>query len=301
MTFSQDGSTFAGAVHAGFVDTYRIGGDRISRVLHHASLSRRLRRVSSLALSPDGELLATAGNDGLIRIWESKSGHNMRVIQHSKGAERRESVAEIDFSTDGKWLASLGGDKVRIWKVETGEPNPQWGVADHISAEGISFISNGELVAYYGDTVEYWEVESGRRERRLSTPGKVLAVGRSGIAALSGIQDSGGGSLKLWDLSGHEMVQRIEYSLDPGRVAALSPEGRYVATVRTTSTDITYDVEGLPIYNEWSDLYVWDIQSGEKVFSKSSRLGDGDAEFGPGGLLSFGVDKGMASIWRLPL
>src|SRR5690242_12786732 len=108
------------------------------------------------------------------------------------------------FDPRGRRLATVGHDTLRLWWVATGEPILAPVEHRTSSMAGIVFFdARGERVATFqrgddGPGLTWWDVESGRPERRVAGPGPVLSVShdRRFVAALHG----GRSQLRVWDV-----------------------------------------------------------------------------------------------------
>ena len=64
-------------------------------------------------------ILVTAGYDHTIRFWEALSGICSRTIQHTDS-----QVNRLCISPDKKYIAAAGNQHVRLYDVNSTNPNP---------------------------------------------------------------------------------------------------------------------------------------------------------------------------------
>jgi G protein beta subunit-like protein len=64
-------------------------------------------------------ILVTAGYDHTIRFWEALSGICSRTIQHADS-----QVNRLSISPDKRYLAAAGNQHVRLYDVNSNNPNP---------------------------------------------------------------------------------------------------------------------------------------------------------------------------------
>jgi len=254
VAYSPTGQFVATAGDAGVV---RVWDPRTGRTW--AVLLGNTRRVLGVAFSPDGGTIATAGADGAVRLWELPVG----MIEGARRSLDRfpfipSSVAGVDlekplrlenavtladthqsevncvaFSPDGRWLVSGGEDRmIRWWNLSGWKPtNPSIAVAGAAAAcaatltaaaaEGKPVWEHRALVAHPGGVLSLSFAASGR----------FLASGGGGSGA-----GGGGGQAALWAADGSELIRSLGSHADAVRAVALSPQGKYVATVSNGST-----------------------------------------------------------------
>ncbi|MGH7168723.1 MAG: WD40 repeat domain-containing protein [Gemmataceae bacterium] len=150
----------------------------------------------SAVFMADGKTLATVGHAQCIRIWDRDTGKLVRRVKLSAFSGASRFSTDPRFSADGKTLI-LG-----MW--------------DH--------------------TIRFLDTTSGAEKRKLSFPKRgnvrALEVSRDGktLAALHG------GKLVVWDVSSgkprHEFKGLDKVLIPPGRLLALTPDGKQLALPR---------------------------------------------------------------------
>ena len=147
------------------------------------------------------------------------------------------------FSRDGKWLAAgckLGG--VKIWDTATGRqlPVPNWDGRDTVLC--VAFHPAKPILAvctpHAEDGISIWNVDPLHEMQRLEghrSQVSSCAWGPDGSFLVStGWKD---GTVRLWDMTSPK-PQSKAIALGPIEIlgAALSPDGRYLATANADGT-----------------------------------------------------------------
>ena len=221
VTISLDGSRLASAGLDGKVHVWDIRSDPPVQLC-------RLPGTAGAALSPDGKLLLTGGPEGLVLLYDLVSGKPIREYHGHRG-----DVYRAVFSRDGKRVATgtragSGSAEVRIWNLATGQSLHTFPVPSH-RVEGLSFSSDGKMVAVAHGRAQIWDVASGRLLQTLGNTSPVLSVAFS-----PDCQELAAGSadrtLRFWgvtDGTEHRILRGHR-----GRVSCLAfdPTGRVLAS-----------------------------------------------------------------------
>jgi len=230
IAFSPDGKALAGADGKG-IRLWDIQTAALRRVLSVAE-----HWPSKVAFSPNGSTLASGGEgsgQGEVVLWNARKAEPTKRLVVPEAA-----VNAVAFSLDGAHLASASGDKIRLWRVETGELLQTW-TGDAGLAASVAFSPDGGTLASgsgevsYGGEVTLWDVRTGKMKRRLK--GHKEPVHSVCFSPIGNLLASGdlNGAVKLWDSStGRNLVtfQTVSW----GKVAetvtgwlAYTPEGYY--------------------------------------------------------------------------
>jgi WD40 repeat protein/tRNA A-37 threonylcarbamoyl transferase component Bud32 len=229
-----------------------------------------LQGTSALAYSSDGRQLASGGADGTIKTWEASTGKLLGTIRAHGNA-----VTGVAFSPDGRLLASSSWDRsAKVWEAATGQLLHTLSGHDR-EASRVAFSPDGQLLASssWDQTIRLWDPATGKEVhclRWLSLPGRVDPIesltfhpdGKHLAAAPDPY--GGGGEVKVFDLEtglavhslgGHVYgIFQVVFSRDGRRLASCSCDG---------------------------GLKVWDVATGQELFSYQNRTGRPPGSEGP--------------------
>lgn len=248
-------------------------------------------KVQAIAFEPAGDRLVSAGEDGVIRLLDSEIGQLLGEMTVPEG-----TVDTLAFSGDGALLAGAGSDKiVRIWNVGSLTPLRIFqGHTDRVRA--VAFSLDGKRMASGGDdrTVRLWDVERGEAISVLYGHSDIvrgLAFSLNGdvLVSTSG-GTTGNNSVRTWAVNPLEDRFKLEPHGNTVRWAAISPDGRWLATacddgqvrvwdgengallrvinahgIRVRTVAFSHDSSRLVSAGDDHMVRVWEVSSGEKL------------------------------------
>jgi WD40 repeat protein len=228
---------------------------------------------TGLVFSPDGKVLAAvmgrdAARPGRVAFWDAATAEPGRVVD----APAHVAVAEGVFSPDGRtfvWLGTLG--TAAAVEVATGREVATWRTA----RRGLAFApGGGELIAAGLGRIQFLDSAAGTETRpAVAAPG--LSGGRVAATGSRGRRVSADGSYLATARKGVVGVWSVATGRQAGpggqfpagvSAAALSPDGRTVATFADVSAEVA----------------LWDAATGEPIRVLAAGSNPDDRCFGLG-------------------
>jgi WD40 repeat protein/serine/threonine protein kinase/class 3 adenylate cyclase len=199
--------------------------------------------------SPDGRRIATASEDRTARVWDAATGEPVTAPLRCK---TKALVYNAVFSPDSRWvLTGQENEAAEIWDASTGELVLTMPHETPVS-EALFSPAGRSVATISGEFVRFWNPatgkETGPRLHIASYYGSSLQFSADGRRILA----VAGESAQVWDTTTREPIspflKHYNPNPDPYHLAALSPDGRWVATAGNESS-----------------VRVWDATTGEPV------------------------------------
>jgi RNA polymerase sigma factor (sigma-70 family) len=178
------------------------------------------------AFSPDGKLFASLFEARGVALWDVATGKELRRLGPRPGY----GVSSLLFADDGKTLVSCA-DVTRFWDVGTGREVRQLALPPR-SAKHALFSPDGKTLATWGDNKLHL-VDPATRRERAGPAGHPTTVNSASLSADGRrlVTTCFGDAARVWDVTtGRQVLELPPRSEDCYAAAALSPDGRLVAT-----------------------------------------------------------------------
>jgi WD40 repeat protein len=273
LSFSRDGKTLVSAGGDGNIQLWDVETGEVRQ-----TLIGHTNAIYKAVFSPDEKLLASSSRDATARIWDVATGRELYKLSGYRCA-----VKTVVFSPNGEMLASTGNDGIlKLWNVKTGKelrslihtdsPNVDNGIYS------VVFSRNGKKIyASNGDgTISEWETATGNETRNWKAHDTgVFALAFTldyRVLASNGYFDY---TVKLWDTSNWRVIRTLANKKTEGwqekvQAIAFSPNGKLIAI-----SEVGFDIK-LKQY-AYNRTNVWDVKTGEKLFTVSGHKFDIDA------------------------
>lgn len=209
--------------------------------------------VASLVFSPNNKYLASSTFNSSIIIWDVNSGKKICQLKDSFDYSHSHSLT---FGPDGYHLALSSMSDIHIWNINSGicERNlsGHWGEVLSLcySNDGKRIVSGS-----VDNNVRIWDV--GSLGRILTLEGHTntiqsISYNKTGTMVISSSNDK---TVKIWNSNTGECVKTL-YLPYKIRTAALSPDGKYVATLKIFSNEIL----------------IWNVKTGNVIMKLEGPL-----------------------------
>ncbi len=256
--------------------------------------------VTAVAFSPDGQTALSSSDDTTLIAWDVGTG---RVIRRFGGHQN--AVTDATFHPDGDVVLSVGADlSLRSWSLATGEETHRTEFLVGPASVAITPDGRTALVSIAVD-LRQWDVGRWEESGRLGGHGmgeqtadiNAIAIGPGGRLAISAGSD---GTLRVWNLAGHNEVRRFDTDGTDINGVAVDPDSTRVLTGLLSGETTLWDAadgrvirrfggEGFPVSpdcvdfgphgTDWAlvcaedafgdtgatSLILWDLSTGEEV------------------------------------
>lgn len=261
-------------------------------IVEFANLGGHEQGLVSAVFSPEGRYLTLGSKDFHVNIWDVSSGNSLAKLSGFNSWP-----ATVAYSPDGQYLATEDYDKIRLWKVPTGEP---FSVLSECSGPFAFSPDGNHLVAKYkpsegGYQLKIWSFPACELKKTLTAHDKLIkhvAWSSDGKLFASSSDD---GTLKLWNGESGELVRQMEVEGKAG-LFSFSPDGSYLAAI-CGSDPSSFFKPAL--------VMLWEVSTG-KLVTKIEGFDKGlePIAFSPNGkYLATGERESAgakASLWEIP-
>ena len=206
-------------------------------------------------ISPDGSKLALATQNGGTRIIDAHTGQNIAVLQAQNGY-----LAGLEFSPDSQLILNHNGGAAAglgVWEVASGNQIAvlqTQRVGNDVSAAEFSPDSRQVITAEANQTARIWQVGDPKPLVSIAQPDSLnLETASHSITPdrqLVVVNGKAGG-IEVWNINTGQKTQQF-----PGSQPALSPDGKLVLAINSTSGQL------------------WDITTGKLTGELRGHTGD---------------------------
>jgi WD40 repeat protein len=260
--FSADGRRVATASLDGTARMWDVSEGWLAALPRQAAVDR-------LSFSDDSKYVITTAADGTPQVFEARTG---QLVSKSGGEAEAGALPGAKFSPDDQWLQSLSDNgppsflsatadgrsilaamrtTAGVWDVATGkrlallDGHTGWVTSASFAADGVRAAT-----ASTDQTVRVWALNTGATLAVLPHPDGVTEVafprgpdnrGSTGPIADFVLTTAPNGTVRVWDVGVERTIMQLP---GPGGViAAISPDGKLVATARDDGVVETYACE----------------------------------------------------------
>jgi WD40 repeat protein len=310
VTFSPDGSQLLTVPARGPVGLWDpTTGESL------ASLEGSTGRVRSAVFSPDGSRVLTTSVDGTVRSWEAApAGLTLDTPRPSVAAAfspRGDRAATADRSGATYLVDAANGERIAALGRTKRYPPSQYSDS-FVRLPNLRFNPGGSLLvgSAAGGEARVWTAESGEPVATLGAGATADAIPVPGDKRVLIVEEKPYGTVEVWDIRSERLERRVTTGPEFGPTAAVSPNGRRLATFG--SSGMIWNLEGDPlldrpmtgaggriVYAKFSPdggrlvtvdrqgpVRLWNVESGRQIWEvESEALGQLPVSFSDDGSL----------------
>ncbi|HWO25377.1 MAG TPA: AAA family ATPase [Kofleriaceae bacterium] len=227
-----------------------------------ATLQGHVDFVRACAVTPDGRRVVSASHDTTLKVWDLETGQAVATLQGHGTI-----VNACAVTPDGRRVVSAShGRPLTVWDLETGQAVATLqGHTDSVFACAVTPDGRRVVSASHDTTLKVWDLAAGQAvatRQGHAQPVKVYAVAPDGRRVVAASSDS---TFKVWDLETGQVIATLQGHAEHVTACAVTPDGRRVVWV---SSDETFS-----FYQTFSDVKVWDLETGHAVAILQSHAG----------------------------
>lgn len=262
--------------------------------------------ITSITVSPDGQKVAMVAGGGVISIWDVKEWKEALRIAPSTAPGIASVVRSISFCSKKDLLIS-GTDSgiVQVWDLTTGKEVARREYDGQVFITSCAPNNNWVISGMHQfgtiGTIDVWDIENKQQIYSLDVEASINIISTNSDGSIAAV--AGNKRITVWDIQSGKILANIldplntdPYSSIGITALALSQDGKYVAAGEGYAWG-TSTVPRIPI---GGNIFVWDVETGNKVVQMNQTDEILDLEFSPDGrnLLSGSYD-GSAVVWSI--
>ncbi|CDW51951.1 target of rapamycin complex subunit lst8 [Trichuris trichiura] len=202
-----------------------------------ADVADNLTQLQSLKVPEkpeDRSILASGGYDHTVKLWNISPPVCIRTFQHPDS-----QVNKLEVTPDGSMLASAGHQRIRMYDLQTANPNPvvnYEGVKRNVTAIGFNANMRWMYTGGEDHSARIWDMRARslqcQRIFQVTTPVTCVCLHPNQVELFVGDQS---GTIHLWDLRNdhneqfmpemNSMIQSIDVDNDGTMLAAVTHRG----------------------------------------------------------------------------
>jgi WD40 repeat protein len=230
----------------------------------------------SLNFTADGKQLLYACDDGALRIWNIEQARTTGAFTPDQVTElvRKSFIRNTRFSPDGQMILGVDYATAYVWDASTGDELLALRHSNEVYAAVFSPDGKHILTKDYQNDIYLWDVLTGEGERvSLQSPGYV------GDAFFSS--------------DGHTILTLVS-----GGISILNLETQAEIVIEQGSYDNILPCPDSPclVAVSFRDLGIFDIETGEKIFSIGGNYDGAYLRFSPVGNLLAAIPEGASEV-----
>eukprot|EP00937_MAST-01D_sp_MAST-1D-sp2_P004918 g4918.t1 len=173
-------------------------------------------------------ILATAGYDHTIRFWEAPTGMCYRTVQYTDS-----QINRLEITPDKSFLAACGNSHIRLYEINTNNPNPATSYDGHTSNVTAVGFQKDQKWMYTGSedgTIKIWDLRASGCQRNYDAGVAIndVALHPNQAELVSGDQNGG---IRSWDLRANSCVSELvpdSEGMTAMRSVAIAADASYV-------------------------------------------------------------------------
>ncbi|KAK6512494.1 hypothetical protein TWF481_001378 [Arthrobotrys musiformis] len=271
IAISSDGKVIISGPGDINIELWNVTGDLQKEFIGHSG------KVTCIICAPDNTRILSGDKDGIIRIWDIETGRLERVLNHDGGApivaiavsqggeivsassgrfgtlkvwnatgeiqktfkSRQNGTDCVAFSPDCEHIVSGGSDNVKLWSVADDFQGENGEELDDIASLDFSPASGKIVLGSSRGVISLWDIpgtfQAAFKAHLESISCVVFSPDSKLIASGAG---SGGGSIKLWTITGDLEKAILGNLYAPVRWIAFSPDGTKIVSTYETSIKV---------------------------------------------------------------
>lgn len=179
-------------------------------------------------------ILVTGGFDHSVRFWEAPTGQCHRTLQFNES-----QVNKLEITPDKQYLAVAGNPHVRLFEINSSNPNPVTSFEGHtsnVTAIGFQKDRKWMFTGSEDGTLKIWDIRAPgyQRDYQAKAPINSVALHPNQGELLSADED---GNVLVWDLTANACsCELVPDGKTPVRSVHVAPDASLVVAANNRGT-----------------------------------------------------------------